>query len=438
MSLKTAICMSLALFASCSSVSAQKGSDSGATSSSSSISGALYRQQGSTAVVTVTGYGGTPSEARNDAVRQALQRTMQQLIVTDRVIKNDSVTRDKIMSTMNGYVEGFKELEIKKDGQQIALTAEVTVSPSRIDNYIGQGIGSSGSVSGGALFAESQREITQRQVRGEIFDRLFRGFPGDVLEAKMLSIKPDNINPNNLVMTVKISFSPQWIESVRSALSAMSDNIVSDIAGEYQYERIMNSIRGRQGPGDGTRRSSDYLVNTWLAKGGASLCLADEKIVNCFLLPVGNYASSIPRYIIDPIVLLGIRFIDTHGQAVHLGADKCLVAMGLGFPNGIEMRINPADRKMGINISPIIIEATISTAEINIKDANQAVIYPFFPFGFTQPARTISSIAADPPARPRSSVKILGAGITDILSKENQNVCGDLLDDAVRKAMMMQ
>lgn len=45
----------------------------------------------STVAVSVSGYGPTPQEARNDAVRQALQNTMQQLIVVDRRIENDEV-----------------------------------------------------------------------------------------------------------------------------------------------------------------------------------------------------------------------------------------------------------------------------------------------------------------------------------------------------------
>jgi hypothetical protein len=49
-------------------------------------------------VVRVKGYGATAAEARQDAVRAALQ----QLIVTDRVIKDDQIVRDNIMSTMNG------------------------------------------------------------------------------------------------------------------------------------------------------------------------------------------------------------------------------------------------------------------------------------------------------------------------------------------------
>jgi peptidoglycan hydrolase-like protein with peptidoglycan-binding domain len=54
-----------------------------------------YQIEGDKAVVEVTGLGATLSEARMDAIRLALQRTMQQLVVVDRLIKLDTSTISK-------------------------------------------------------------------------------------------------------------------------------------------------------------------------------------------------------------------------------------------------------------------------------------------------------------------------------------------------------
>ena len=77
-----------------------------------------YKVDGESAVVEVTGRGASRTEARLDAIRLALQRTMQQLVVVDRLIKNDQIITDKIMSTLNGYVEDFKEIEVQRLGEQ--------------------------------------------------------------------------------------------------------------------------------------------------------------------------------------------------------------------------------------------------------------------------------------------------------------------------------
>jgi len=63
-----------------------------------------------------------------EAIRLALQRTMQQVVVVDRLIKDDKIVTDKIYSTLNGYVENFKELEIR----QQAMRASLSVTPTPV------------------------------------------------------------------------------------------------------------------------------------------------------------------------------------------------------------------------------------------------------------------------------------------------------------------
>ena len=42
---------------------------------------------------------------------------------------------DKIYSTLNGYIENFKELEVQQETNSVSIKAKVTVSPTRIVNF---------------------------------------------------------------------------------------------------------------------------------------------------------------------------------------------------------------------------------------------------------------------------------------------------------------
>jgi type IV secretory pathway TrbF-like protein len=77
--------------------------------------------------VRVLGHGVNVSEARQDAIRQALQETMKQLVVVDRAVSADAIIRDKVLSTMNGYVEHFSEIKIVKEDGNVTVEADVTV-----------------------------------------------------------------------------------------------------------------------------------------------------------------------------------------------------------------------------------------------------------------------------------------------------------------------
>ena len=114
------------------------------------------------AVVEVTGVGATLSEARMDAIRLALQRTMQQLVVVDRLIKDDKVVTDKIYSTLNGYIENFKVLEKSQETNLVTIKAEVTVSPTRIVSFAKVIGGTTTEIPGDIILGEAQREIEAR------------------------------------------------------------------------------------------------------------------------------------------------------------------------------------------------------------------------------------------------------------------------------------
>src|SRR5262245_8078191 len=78
--------------------------------------------------VSVTGTGATIDDAKTDAIRRALQRTMKQLVVVDRIVNQDTMLLNKVMSTMNGYIETFRQKGVRKTEMGFAVDAEVTVS----------------------------------------------------------------------------------------------------------------------------------------------------------------------------------------------------------------------------------------------------------------------------------------------------------------------
>ncbi len=111
--------------------------------------------------VTVSGSGATVDDAKTDAIRHALQQALRQLMVVDRVIDGNDIIRDRIMSTMNGYIDAFRTKGIERAANGVVVEAEITVSPSRIENFIGIPIGGNGSIEGTQLFAEQDRRAAQ-------------------------------------------------------------------------------------------------------------------------------------------------------------------------------------------------------------------------------------------------------------------------------------
>lgn len=180
-----------------------------------------------TVAVSVSGYGPTPQDARNDAVRQALQKTMQQLIVIDRRIENDEVTQDRLLSTMNGYVENFEEVKTIRDADQFRVDARVTVAASKIRNFLVTTNTRGGSVDGLSMFEELSREDTQQRAHKEILSRLFRGFPGQVIVAKAIAARPSTRRSGYIDIGYTLQVDEQWLSSLRETLAAIATRITS-------------------------------------------------------------------------------------------------------------------------------------------------------------------------------------------------------------------
>jgi hypothetical protein len=240
-----------------------------------------YQAEGDKAVVEVTGVGATLSEARMDAIRQALQRTMQQLVVVDRLIKDDKVVIDKIYSSLNGYVENVKEVEVRQDTNSVAIKAEVTVSPTRIVNFAKIMGGATTEISGGSILGEAQREIEARAVRGEMFARLFRGVPNDAFDLQT-NVHPANDNPQLLELTVNIRFNMKWYRQFRAGLEALGQktaevsNKGSDCYG-YTNAEWQAALRAN-------------------SSGGTLLCVRDNDTHSLYWLRAGNYKEGLDRF----------------------------------------------------------------------------------------------------------------------------------------------
>jgi len=328
----------------------------------------LAHAQSPNVTVSVTGSGASIDEAKADTIRQALQQTMIQLVVVDRAISGNTILRDKIMSTMNGYIEKFQQREIKRSEKGYEFTAEITVSASRIENFIGITTGGAGPIEGESLLAEQntrraqiQGGQLQVQARGEIFDRMFRGFPSDAIDIKVLGMKLSEADLNILQIKIEYAYKPTFVAALEGTLHALA---------------LHNCIRpsGNRNPKDGLKDLEEAVIQASYelvcrdgqrpgppvrdkAKKGIgkiydAVCLGYPSIIKCFALPPGTYcascrledfsASARPRMVgggiyfdtdtripnaLTPspkgLMLFG-RFVDVAGQSANT-TDNCLV-----------------------------------------------------------------------------------------------------------------
>lgn len=290
--------------------------------------------------VTVTGTGPTLELARSDATRQALQQTISQLVVVDREISGNTVLRDRVLSTMNGYIDKFVVRREIKTGAEFSVTADVVVSASRIENFIGIITSAGGSFDGSSLLAErarrqaqTQADLLQRKARGEIFDNVLRPFPSKAISVRTLGITLSDTNPDELRITVEVTHNPEFIKALEGTVKALSEVACAPVQrpagdGHHVYDKAFRASLGafwdRDCPG-GMTETTPYTIYR-AHPDRPIVCLGYASIIQCYELAPGDYCSSCQ--LVDDgqgsksFVLFG-RFVDRFGQSVN-ASGSCL------------------------------------------------------------------------------------------------------------------
>jgi hypothetical protein len=111
-----------------------------------------YSQDDQTVTLIVSGQGKTQDEARQNALRSAIEQAYGAFISSKTEILNDSIVKDEVVSVSNGSVQRFQVLsQVMLPNGEFSVTLDVTVSVTKLTKYI-QNIGGAVEFSG-ALFA---------------------------------------------------------------------------------------------------------------------------------------------------------------------------------------------------------------------------------------------------------------------------------------------
>ena len=147
--------------------------------------------EGGETEVVVEASGETRQAAREEAVRTALQSTVSQLVIADRLVRDSEVVKNEIFATQNGFVTGFEILDQgRTEYGEHEIRARVRVSEDTILNYVALREGAESEVDGASLFAEVRRSSGQREVLEAMIDRFVSGYPWEVVSLELMAIAP--------------------------------------------------------------------------------------------------------------------------------------------------------------------------------------------------------------------------------------------------------
>lgn len=321
----------------------------------------------------VEGFGDSIGEARMDAIRNALNQTVRQLIITDRRIENQELVLDRVLTTANGFISNFRLLESHLlEGGTVRIRAKVTVATRQIENFIAYGDFDSSTVDGESLFAEAQRQQMQTRMATQILNRALSGYPAYAHDIELKSIRPRS--GSSFEMTIDIQPVSSFFESLKQTIAAIS------------VDTMHRRFSRRESYG---LREIAYDVDT----KAPMTCVAEGAHgeppwlfwtrADCGVLPEGSYpGGTLKDQSPEPVLLIAL--LDRKGQTLHdpPGCAAVTWSDGSRFMLGsfFDVKDDPERRFIPGGTRRLVIGSTedsrqfaLNAPSLNIADADQLV-----------------------------------------------------------------
>ncbi len=120
-------------------------------------------QEDKTVTLTVSGQGKTQDEAKQNALRNAIEQTFGTFISSNTEILNDELVKDEIVSVSNGNIQEFEIIsEVQIPNGDFATTLKATVSVSRLTSFI-ESKGEKVEFKGSILAANVKQQMLNEQ-----------------------------------------------------------------------------------------------------------------------------------------------------------------------------------------------------------------------------------------------------------------------------------
>lgn len=260
--------------------------------------------------VDVTGYGVSVQQAREDAIRKAMQAALPQVILADRRISMDEVVEDSVLSTMRGFISRFEELEIERVDGETRLHSRVEVATQGIASFLG-GDSSASSVDGKSIFAEAERIAAQQEALTAIFIRALRGFPSHAFDTRVEGFQPIEEDPDWYRLSFSIQLNADWAKSVSDTFAAVSMS-----THDFSWPHLASRLGTPEGDNSVTSRESacrSNLTRAFFVKppaefcgpagaamansmadgesGGFAVCITEDLRARCSVLPFAKYGK---------------------------------------------------------------------------------------------------------------------------------------------------
>lgn len=201
---------------------------------------------------TVVGTGHSEELAKRDGFRKAVEYSMGVAIQTERVVKNDTVGRNYVLTHSSGYVDDFKIKNVNKVGNMYEIEMEVYIKPTYLDDYVLKSADKNFSVEGEKL-KESLTSFNEERKNGDdLLMAVLKDYPEKSFDliAQPVTFKVDADRVLYAEVKYKLKWNDSYLRSLSQTLKMVSDSDCKFMCNTLASYRVSY------------KKSKDDLINT--------------------------------------------------------------------------------------------------------------------------------------------------------------------------------
>lgn len=174
--------------------------------------------------IEVQGQGDTFEQARGEAFRLAVEQAVGTIIVSESVAQNQKLIRDEIITYASGYVNRYEITDRLQQNGQTVVRMKVWVARNNLSKRLLNRSEVPGQVDGTQASAQVETVLQERYAGDRLFQTVLNDYPkrAFVFELGRTDVFLDQTRQTKLRIPFRLKFSPYYLESLESALSATS------------------------------------------------------------------------------------------------------------------------------------------------------------------------------------------------------------------------
>lgn len=196
----------------------------------------------SSKIVEATGVGETLDLAKEDAIRQAVQKAVGSYVSSDLITKNDDVIKDKVINLSAGFVEKTEVIsQVKRDDGLFETKIKATVTTNKLKRALEEQQIKTTDLDSDSLFGEAMTKLDTTNSTLDLWKSMFAKFPQAAVKGVLIG-KPEieALANDKVLMTFRVLVS--WDERYRDEFINIAKNtgeIVNDgVLGSDSYRYI--------------------------------------------------------------------------------------------------------------------------------------------------------------------------------------------------------